>query len=258
MRHEDIVNNIKIFMIIQLKLDTDDYPGNIRKERANRLGISTQQADRYYAFTQLIPELQNLFFDYKISMSGLIKLKPYSIYDQRIVYDILCEAIQDGCNITRDILIEIIDKYKDGIHTWNIMKPHLQNIRMSVPPKNKICNNKKNFHVNVTSQMDGIEFENWVVNLLKAQGYMYVQTTPHSYDGGKDITAQKDGLRYIFQCKKSDKVGIKAIQEIFFAKKNADNVAVVITTGRFSAKAKEAAQEKGILCWDGDIITRMG
>ena len=49
--------------------------------------------------------------------------------------------------------------------------------------------------------MDGREFEEWCADLLISNGFINVKGTPASGDQGVDITAQKDDVKYAFQCK---------------------------------------------------------
>ena len=82
-------------------------------------------------------------------------------------------------------------------------------------------------------------------------------TTQHSYDKGVDVVAQKDSVQYIFQCKNTARVGISALQEIWFAKRDADHVPVVVTRGTISKSAQRIAETRGIQCWDRKKLAQL-
>lgn len=258
MLHENIVTVIKQYEKLSLQLEETDFVGNKREEIAKRLGLSVQQADRYKAFFKLIPEIQNLFYKQQAGMSSLLKIAPLSFYEQKEIFDILSNALQNNLSLTRDFVIQTIDYYKNGFTSWKDIEPYcktpiIPSKKNTLPPPPL----KTNFDYGEIARLTGDEFEQWFADLLKASGFFYVRVTPHSYDGGKDISALKDGICYIFQCKKTKSVGIKAIQEIWFAKKDSDHVAVVVTNGTFSTWAKTLAQKKGILCWNRKDLIRM-
>jgi restriction system protein len=92
--------------------------------------------------------------------------------------------------------------------------------------------------------MDGIEFENYVVGLLNHHGYHSIQTTKRSNDFGADIIAKKGKDKYSIQLKRlshtvdrsavSDAVGAMAFYGC--------NKSMVITTNYFTKSAKAFAQ----------------
>ena len=50
-------------------------------------------------------------------------------------------------------------------------------------------------------RMEGHEFEYWCAELLEDSGFEKVMVTPGSGDQGVDITAERDEVRFAFQCK---------------------------------------------------------
>ena len=108
-------------------------------------------------------------------------------------------------------------------------------------------------------EMDGFEFEQHVADLLRAAGYTNVIVTQKSGDYGADVTAKKDGVKYVIQCKYYQSlVGIEAVQQIHAAKEyyNA-HVAVVATNSAFTRAAKTLAAQLNVLLWDGEIVSAM-
>lgn len=78
--------------------------------------------------------------------------------------------------------------------------------------------------------------------------------TQKSGDYGADVIAEKDGIKYVFQCKYyTTQVGIEAVQQIYAAKDfYSAHVAIVVTNSVFSKAAKVLARELGVVLWDGE------
>lgn len=101
-------------------------------------------------------------------------------------------------------------------------------------------------------QMEGHEFERFIAGLLGKSGYQKVEVTPGSGDQGVDVLAEKDGVRYAFQCKcYSSDLGNTPVQEVNTGKMVYHcHVGVVVTNRCFTQSAREAAKATGVLLWD--------
>lgn len=99
--------------------------------------------------------------------------------------------------------------------------------------------------------MDGYQFEAWCADALKAKGFISVSVTQASNDQGVDILAEKDGVKYAFQCKRySTDLGNTPIQEVHSGKDYYHrHVGVVITNQGFTTGAVSLAKETGTLLW---------
>lgn len=107
--------------------------------------------------------------------------------------------------------------------------------------------------IDEVDNMSGIEFENFIAELLRKNSYENVNVTKQSGDGGVDITAiNTEGEKIAIQCKRvKSKVGNKAIQEIFLGKKIYKcKKGMVITNSFFTKPAYEAALKTGIVLWN--------
>lgn len=96
-------------------------------------------------------------------------------------------------------------------------------------------------------QLDGVEFEEFLAGLFRAQGYA-AELTPTSGDYGADLILSKDGQRIAVQAKRyTGSVGVGAVQEALsgMAYYNCQ-AAWVITTGAFTANALELAEKSGV------------
>lgn len=108
-------------------------------------------------------------------------------------------------------------------------------------------------------ELNGIEFERQMAELLSKNGFSDIQITKASGDYGADITATKDEIKYVVQCKYyASAVGIKAVQESYSAKDyyNA-HVAVVATNNVFTKAASTLAEQLNVILWDCEDIQRM-
>ena len=95
------------------------------------------------------------------------------------------------------------------------------------------------------------EYEEYVAEELRQEGYTDVDTTPKSGDFGADVLARDGDRRVCVQCKRYDPghpVGVKAVQEIYSAKDyyGCDD-AYLYTTSDFTKAAIDMANELGVL-----------
>lgn len=105
--------------------------------------------------------------------------------------------------------------------------------------------------------MEGHQFESWCADALKSIGFCNVSVTPGSGDQGVDILAEKEGIKYAFQCKRyASDLGNTPIQEVHSGKDYYHrHVGVVITNRQFTSGAIALATETGTLLWDRGWIT---
>lgn len=107
--------------------------------------------------------------------------------------------------------------------------------------------------------LDGFKFESDMADILSNNGFSDVLVTQKSGDFGADITATKDEVKYVIQCKYyTSAVGIKAVQESYSAKDfyNA-HVAIVATNNVFTKAAATLAEQLNVILWDCEDIARM-
>jgi restriction system protein len=111
-------------------------------------------------------------------------------------------------------------------------------------------------------KMDGIQFEYYLKELFKSQGYI-VEVTKASGDFGADLILKSKEKKIVVQAKRyTNNVGIKAVQEISAAMKyyNAHECWVV-TNSYFTKAAEKLASTVGVRLIDRneliDSIVRM-
>lgn len=91
-------------------------------------------------------------------------------------------------------------------------------------------------------EMDGYVFEDFLANVFEDLGYEAV-ATQRSNDFGADVMLQHDEGKIVIQAKRyQDKVGLKAVQEIYAAQAFYEaNEAWVITNNYYTQAAKQLA-----------------
>lgn len=106
---------------------------------------------------------------------------------------------------------------------------------------------------------DGFDFEKTFAKALENKNFCEIKVTEKSGDFGADILAEKDGIKYVIQCKYySSPVGIDSIQQVYAAKiYYSSHVAVVATNSVFTKAAKILAEETGVILWDGEKVNGM-
>lgn len=99
--------------------------------------------------------------------------------------------------------------------------------------------------------MTGSEFELYVVEILKNQGYI-ANISGKSGDLGVDILAEKDGLRYAIQCKRqANLVSRRAVSDAVAGMSHYEcDQAMVITNNYFSPGAKQLAKTNNCILID--------
>ncbi|MCC8182329.1 MAG: restriction endonuclease [Clostridiales bacterium] len=97
-------------------------------------------------------------------------------------------------------------------------------------------------------EMDGVEYEAYVAELLRRQGFRDITFTPRTGDFGVDLLATHGRNRYAIQCKYySGAVGGAAVQEAAAGMAYYDcERGMVVTNSALTDGARELAQANGI------------
>lgn len=117
-------------------------------------------------------------------------------------------------------------------HGWRLVRQEWARLRL------------RNVSLGDIDRLDGFEFEAWVTEAMRAQGYRTVDL-PNVGDRGGDVMSYIDGDRFIIQAKRyGSAVNNKPVQELMqaFAHYNARQGAVV-TNNVFTDAAREAAED---------------
>lgn len=103
--------------------------------------------------------------------------------------------------------------------------------------------------------MSGVEFENFVANIFRRNGYR-VRTTATTGDFGADLILSGNGERICVQCKRYQKpVSLKAVQEVTSAKSFYNcGSAVVITNSHYTDAARQLAKSNSVVLYDREWL----
>ncbi|MGN4870953.1 restriction endonuclease [Bacillus cereus group sp. MYBK120-1] len=113
-------------------------------------------------------------------------------------------------------------------------------------------------NINQIDQMNGRQFEEYLSSLYQSLGYQ-AEITKGSGDFGADLILKNNNETIIVQAKRySNKVSIKAVQEIVAAKGyyNA-NHAWVVTNNYFTAPAHKLADANNVLLINRDLLIKL-
>ena len=108
-------------------------------------------------------------------------------------------------------------------------------------------------------RLTGFEFEEYMAQVLKDNGFRHVEVTVECGDQGVDILAVRGGKTYAIQCKNyADLVGNKAVQEAYAgAEYYGCDTPVVVCPTDFTIPARELAESTGVELWDGERLSHM-
>ncbi|MBY8220949.1 restriction endonuclease [Vibrio fluvialis] len=108
------------------------------------------------------------------------------------------------------------------------------------------------------NSLSWLEFESYIGEYFKHQGYKVTQDLSRKPDGGIDIRLTKDGELSLVQCKhwKTRKVGIQVLREMYAVMiENQASKMVIVTSGNFTSEAINYAQDKRLwLISDSELV----
>lgn len=113
--------------------------------------------------------------------------------------------------------------------------------------------------------MDGYEFQKFVANLFKKLGFVNVEVGPPTADGGIDISMEQrtdiSTVRFIVECKHHPEgtIGRPVVQKLHSAVVHTPvlDKGIIVTSGHFSSKAIQYAEEVGIELIDIEKLTEL-
>lgn len=147
----------------------------------------------------------------------------------------------DLCNHTLKPSRDYEDKYDEELDDFNEERPSLDT------------------QIDVDT-MDGTTFEHFCADLLRVNGWTDVRVTPGSGDHGIDITAEKDDIKWGFQCKRwnGTKVDAVAVGQTYKGKAIYKcDIVVIITTSALTAQAESEAKQLDIKVWGRGKIRQL-
>ncbi|CAM4263278.1 restriction endonuclease [Vibrio agarivorans] len=112
----------------------------------------------------------------------------------------------------------------------------------------------------VINDMSWIEFEAFIGEFFRQNGYEVKQYLSHSPDGGVDIELRKNGELSLVQCKhwKTRKVGVQVLREMYGVMLSQQAARMIlVTSGSYTSEAKEFAKGKRFWLVDKDELVNM-
>jgi len=121
---------------------------------------------------------------------------------------------------------------------------------------------RKSFQISydlaLIDKMEGFGFERYVGELFQKFDFNVV-VTKKSQDFGCDVVLEKNGDRIAIQTKRStDKVSLKAVQEIVASLKKYDaRIGVVISNAKFTKSARQLAKINDVVMINRNALLRL-
>lgn len=122
----------------------------------------------------------------------------------------------------------------------------------------KIVSSRFHTQYRTVDKMNGLEFEEYVAELLECNGFYNVSLT-EQYDYGVDIIAEKDGIRWGIQAKRySGIVGADAVRQVVTGiRLYSCDRAMVVTNSTYGDFAKKLAAGNDCVLIDRDGLRRL-
>jgi restriction system protein len=115
-------------------------------------------------------------------------------------------------------------------------------------------------NTNPLNSLTWIEFESYLGEYFKQQGFHVKQSFSKSADGGVDIWLTKNGELSLVQCKhwKSRKVGVQVLREMYGVMiDNRASKMIIVTSGDFTSEAIDFALEKRMWLINGSELVHL-
>jgi restriction system protein len=124
-------------------------------------------------------------------------------------------------------------------------------VMLPVSAVRRILRRQRNYTLREIDRMTGLQFEEWVAQKLKTNGFTHVHVT-EKYDYGVDIFAIKDGVRWGVQVKRhSSLVKAEAVRQVVTALNHYGcDKAMVVTNSFFSKVARSLATSNDCILID--------
>ena len=162
-----------------------------------------------------------------------------------------------ACQIEREEYLAKIKRENEWKHHRLEIERTFRNCVVNAIKKRRECLCSD---INMICGFSPSEFEDLVANLYRRMGYE-VKQTPYTNDGGKDAFIEKNGIKYLLECKRySPKAHIgRPLLQKLYAAMNEEHIqyGVFVTTADFSKEAIQYGIKYNILTINGNKLIEL-
>jgi len=221
--------------------------------RAGGLGLNLQEASYVFHFDRWWNPAAENQAESRADRIG--QTRPVHVY-KYVCEGTIEERIEQILSEKQMLFDEIVDDVSIDLKTRLTAKELFGLFGLSAPSKAKPSSKNSTALPDYTT-MSGIEFEQYVKNLLERKGWT-VETTPPTRDGGIDLIANRTvemgvDIKLYIQCKNhASPVGVETIRQLngVLPKHQPGSRGVVVCPSGFSADARVFANDREILLWE--------
>lgn len=141
-------------------LDMTEFKGNRAEKIGKCLGISQKQAEKYKAFTKIIPEFWTLVREKEAAKDGLYQLAPKSVEEQQEIYNFFLICNPNDNVFTVKLEKDIINAWRLGIRTYDDFTQYISGTVNDILKKSEIKLNETVPEMETAEENDDIPKEN--------------------------------------------------------------------------------------------------
>lgn len=181
-----LCNRYKMHEAIVLEQkEAGEFKGSVRARVAERMGLSTQQADRYKQMTKVIFPVWDMVRAGEVGMSSVLPMSNFEPKEQEEIHLILTDCIAEGEKLTRDMCKKLIDGFRVGKKSYcAIMEDINSSLSVDTP---------RDFEMNNESAVSSMETTKPVLNDSTKTDVCSTTFSENEENEFSDITTDADG-----------------------------------------------------------------
>jgi HJR/Mrr/RecB family endonuclease len=242
-------------------LDWDKYSDRIFEEMGKLKAIvEKNQSTKVYAakfgsyLAKELAETEYKIFEKKISSSRVRTEENFA----RVILDYLGEDYIQKKDLIKRFFIGkfYYSSEKSMLNYLNEIRTKIKLEKLESKIKSKDSNLGK-IGIEDLDKMSGVEFEGFLKKFFERRGFL-VKTTKISNDQGCDLILEKLGERTSVQAKRYiGTIGNDAIQQVVASVKFYKcDLALVITTSKYTKAAEKLAEANFVELWDREVLKK--
>jgi len=232
--------------------ETPEHKALILSLKAGGQGLNLQEASYVFHFDRWWnPAVEHQATDRSHRMGQTLPVHVYKYICENTIEERINQILQEKQRLFEDVVDDVSIDLRE-----QLTGKELFGLFGLTPPARTAQPSRKTETLPAFSEMNGIEFEDYVQNLLKKKGWL-VEATPPTRDGGIDLIATKQDIvggetTLYIQCKNYGKpVGVKVFRELqgVLLEKQRGIRGVVVCPNDFSADALSFVKSRGLIPW---------